>query len=402
MSASCTTWVASGYNEGQLGIDDLEERILTKFTPCTALYDYDIVSISTGRNHTLALTSNGRVYSFGSNSHGQLGLGDRRDRIEPNLIRMLMEEKIIKICASCEYSVAVNDKGEVWSWGSNANLQLGLGKLVKTQERMFPNLVYQNIQFPVKKIACGETHTLCLTRQGQVASWGKNCKGQLGLGNFLSRRSAFHVKDLEHEIITKIKCGATHSVFLTDKGMVYSVGDNQHFQLGHSHNYSYCSIPKPLQRSINGKKFIKVTCGSSFTIAMTDSSRVFLFGNFCNRVHRFQELIFSYPVTKLKSNHCSHHLLALDIRGDIYVMGQNNFGQLGQDDLSFKPDITVLETNCIINDFTVGENASFMLCGEYKSARSYMKRVCNFTDVQFYFNMNRGEPARKRVKLSDI
>jgi alpha-tubulin suppressor-like RCC1 family protein len=115
MSQLLHRWVAMGYNAGQLGIDELDDRIFAQPVPCTSLYDRNVIQISTGRNHTLALTSSGQVYSFGINSHGQLGLGDRHDRIEPTLIKMLTTEKIVQVCASCDYSVVLNGIVEIYN-----------------------------------------------------------------------------------------------------------------------------------------------------------------------------------------------------------------------------------------------------------------------------------------------
>jgi alpha-tubulin suppressor-like RCC1 family protein len=170
------------------------------------------------------------------------------------------------------------ERGEIFSFGSNASMQLGLGKLVKTQERMFPNLVYDSHEYPVVKITCGEMHTLCLTGKhhitlililadkGHVAAWGKNCKGQLGIGHFISRRSAVLIKSLERENITQIACGAAHSLLLADSGIVYSMGDNEHYQLGHSHKFMNCNSPRKLKR--NGR-FVNITCGENFSVLIT-------------------------------------------------------------------------------------------------------------------------------------
>jgi alpha-tubulin suppressor-like RCC1 family protein len=101
-------WVASGFNAGHLGVEDPDEARIVTNTSCPALLDLGIIEISSGRNHTLALTDTGQVYSMGCNSHGQLGQGDRRDRYEPTLIKMFTLEKIVQVCASYDYSVVLN------------------------------------------------------------------------------------------------------------------------------------------------------------------------------------------------------------------------------------------------------------------------------------------------------
>lgn len=76
-----------------------------------------IVMLATGRNHVLALDNKGRVYSWGKNDHGQLGLEDRRDRDSPEKIDEL--KNIVQIYAGENMSFAVDKFGQTFAWGEN-------------------------------------------------------------------------------------------------------------------------------------------------------------------------------------------------------------------------------------------------------------------------------------------
>jgi alpha-tubulin suppressor-like RCC1 family protein len=69
-------------------------------------------------------------------------------------------------------------------------------------------------------MACGGWHTVGLTKKGQVFSWGYNAEGQLGHGDKEARRLPTKVESLDRFVITTISCGKYHTVVLTDKGEI--------------------------------------------------------------------------------------------------------------------------------------------------------------------------------------
>ena len=85
----------------------------------------DIIEISAGLHHALALASDGRVYAWGDNSEGQLGAGSDAVRTQP--IQVLGFTNITQISAAGKFSLALQNDGTVWSWGENNDGQLGIG-----------------------------------------------------------------------------------------------------------------------------------------------------------------------------------------------------------------------------------------------------------------------------------
>jgi alpha-tubulin suppressor-like RCC1 family protein len=89
-----------------------------------------IVAISAGQYHSLLLDSQGRVFSFGNNESGQLGLGDNRGRMIPTLIRDIpggAVSSIVSIAAAVESSLISDTLGRVFGFGENNYKQLGPG-----------------------------------------------------------------------------------------------------------------------------------------------------------------------------------------------------------------------------------------------------------------------------------
>jgi len=116
------------------------DDVLPKLTIIDDLKSKNIKNMACGIDHYLALTEDGKVYSWGKNDNGQLGLGHRyvfcqRD-MKPRLIPLL--DHIVQIGCGCFFSYAVDNNGNIYTWGMNCNGQLGLGD---NRDRYSPELV---------------------------------------------------------------------------------------------------------------------------------------------------------------------------------------------------------------------------------------------------------------------
>jgi alpha-tubulin suppressor-like RCC1 family protein len=123
----------------------------------------NITKIASSNNcgHTLLLDNKGSVYSFGTGNFGQLGHGDLEDKNTPQVIAALSGQNIVNIEAGGNgtdgYSLALNDKGELYAWGSNEFGQLGLDDCNK---RTTPTKV--DVLSRITLISAGSNHTLAL------------------------------------------------------------------------------------------------------------------------------------------------------------------------------------------------------------------------------------------------
>lgn len=162
-------------NSGCLGLGPL----LTQSSPprlVQTLNDVKVkaLSVSCGRKHTLVLTDYG-VYSFGSNAYGQLGLGPFvHESPYPQLITTFNNKKIIDVCAGQYHSMALTVNGQVFTWGWGIHGQLGHGQC---DNEYYPKLL--QFQFQIKQIAAGHAHSFVLTVDGKLYGFGSNVFGQL-------------------------------------------------------------------------------------------------------------------------------------------------------------------------------------------------------------------------------
>jgi alpha-tubulin suppressor-like RCC1 family protein len=143
----------------------------------------NIVAVTGGEGHTLALAADGVVYAWGQNAQGQLGLGtaDTGNHTTPAQVPGL--SGIVAISAGYRYSLALKNDGTVYSWGQNADGELGNGSLGTG------NCACVAVPAPVSgltgvvSIAAGEGHGLAILQDGTVRAWGDNGAGQVGVAS---------------------------------------------------------------------------------------------------------------------------------------------------------------------------------------------------------------------------
>ncbi|ASQ44992.1 RCC1 domain-containing protein [Legionella clemsonensis] len=223
-----------GYNNfSQLGLGHRAPQSTPQLI--TALNE-KITDIFAGDYLSFCLSAEGKVYAFGTNQSGQLGLKKIGETSSPKLITNLQHIKITSIVSKNTHTLFLSEAGEVFSTGSSYNGALGLGKIHHTKTPLRIEALSNKM---IKKIAAGSFHSLCIDEKGTVYSFGSNTKKQLGLQahQLQGQDSLFvpqPVSDLEGEIITAVAAGECHTVCLTQKGEVYSFGGNSDHQLGHS------------------------------------------------------------------------------------------------------------------------------------------------------------------------
>ncbi|XP_048366402.1 E3 ISG15--protein ligase Herc6-like [Sphaerodactylus townsendi] len=132
-----------------------------------------------GKDHSLAICSNGSVFSWGAGTFGQLGTGELKDRLIPKKIDGLSTFKVIQVACGHYHSIALTKDGRVFSWGQNIYGQLGIGKEVSSHGR--PQHVTALDGIPLAQVAAGGAHSFALSLLGVAYGWGRNHVHQLGL-----------------------------------------------------------------------------------------------------------------------------------------------------------------------------------------------------------------------------
>jgi len=223
---------------GQLGVGPKSNVGLNKVN-----FPERIISISCGNDHSIALSASGKLYTWGSNSSGQLGLSHSNNVNRPEEFNRV-HDRILKVVAGYMHTAVFTEKGELFAFGFIHNdLKFGSdGKLIKS----FPP------QDKIISLASGSAHILALSASGAVYGYGVNGHGQLG-GDIKLITHVQEITSLRGRKIVQISTGFQHSVALTSTGQVFSFGRNERGQLGIGHSKLQTT---PAQVNIPGVKRI--------------------------------------------------------------------------------------------------------------------------------------------------
>lgn len=160
------------------------------------LLDKRILQLCAGKHHSLAVTQDGHLYSWGYGRWGRLGQGNEVDQPDPCLLLSLLREKVqvVQVASGEHHTIAVTRQGDVFTWGSDRYGQLGHGTFGRDNstasagpDRDTDNILLEPRRVEalrrvfVLQVAAGDAHSLCFAKQDELYAWGSNKSGQLGL-----------------------------------------------------------------------------------------------------------------------------------------------------------------------------------------------------------------------------
>ena len=208
-------------NKGQLG--DGSPGATNTTSP--ALLTTGAAAIAAGNEFLLVVKTDGTVYGTGENSSSQLGDGSTTDR--SSLVQMSGISTAIAAAAAERHSILLLSGGTLKGIGFNGYGNLGDGGT--TSPRMSP--VSVGTLSNITAIASGWDHVVARESDGTVWAWGRNISGQVGNGN-TGTNATSPVELTSISSIAKIGAGASHSIAVTTDGIVYTWGLNTAAQLG--------------------------------------------------------------------------------------------------------------------------------------------------------------------------
>lgn len=339
---------------GRLGHGDLVREGSVSTPACVQafhLLQNRVEAVSCGGQHTLAITQQG-VYGWGSSLYGQVGVGTRHVYHRPMLIETLMSESCVAVSCGQYHSLTLTADNQVYSWGWGVHGQLGHGD---PEDRLTPDRIVHLNGRSVTMVAAGYCHSLVLTEAGEVWSFGCGYFGQLGVGSSHKNTLPTLVKALS-EPITIISTKYFHSVAVTANNRVHSWGC-------HPHNLRYSAsalrrsrqqgqtasmptgdgtemfhLPTLVDTTFIHSRVIQVCCGSLHTLLLTVDGEVFVYGrNLEGQLGTGgrQDERIPKMLTRINDQHmvylCTGGEFNLALDGDfsLWVWGKNDTGQLG-------------------------------------------------------------------------
>jgi alpha-tubulin suppressor-like RCC1 family protein len=316
---SIWTW---GYNnQSQAGDGSQLDKHLPYKTQLENMKD-----ITSGYQHTVAIDKEGFVWTWGSNTYGQIGDGTTTNRITPYKINEIND--IVSIAAGKYHTIALKDDGTVWQWGWDTVNQVNKSPILING---LENII---------AISASGNHSIALKNDGTVLTWGYNNSGQLGNGSFTNSSSPVFVRyqnpttnqfELLKDII-KIDAGDWHSIALKNDGTVFIWGYNGYGVLGVG-----TSSNKNTATKVNSiTNAIDIAAGFEHSVALKDDGTVWTWGD--NKYGQLGDGTLyrkTYPIkvaglpdiVSISAGAC--FTLTLDNRGTPWVWGENKYGALG-------------------------------------------------------------------------
>ncbi|MDD4964543.1 MAG: FG-GAP-like repeat-containing protein [Gallionella sp.] len=229
-----------------------------------------MTKISAGQFHSCTVTATGGVKCWGLNTQGQLGDNTLIDRLTPVDV-VGLTSGVVAISSGNNHTCALTSVGGVKCWGENFYGGLGDNSTVN---RSTPVDVI-GLTSGVVAISAGGTHTCALTVAGGVKCWGDNIYGELGDNTTLNRSTPVDVSGLTSGVAA-ISAGFWHSCALTTTGGMKCWGDNWYGQMGNGNNVGPQQVPVDVPSLLSGVSGI--AAGAIHTCALTTTGGVKCWG----------------------------------------------------------------------------------------------------------------------------
>ena len=377
--------------DGQLGIGGSSDSLVpTDLVASGILSGKNARMLASGRAHTLALTEDGTLCSWGSNSSGQLGNSNTFDSsvaVDVTIPDFLMGKEIATVAAGGDASYVLCSDGTLAAWGENSSGQLGDG-LSRVNSLVPLNLTGKGALATrtVVAIVAGNEHCLALCDDGRVVAWGANAHGQLGCGDTASTnppRLVIANGVLAGKNVVSITAGWKHSMALCSDGSIAAWGGNDFGQLG---NYSTADSSVPVSvlkiAGLSGKTVTGISAGGSHSLAVTSDGSVAAWGlnssgqlgNGGNNnsyvpvgVSRISGALIGKNVTSVSA--AFDHSLAICSDGTLVAWGANSNGKLGNNSTTSSNLPVNISTSGVLSSKEVstvfaGSQQSFVICAD--------------------------------------
>lgn len=319
-----------GQNDnGQLGLGD--SGVTThRSSPVQVGTDKNWLSVAGGLGHSIAIKSVNTLYSWGTNTYGQLGQKDTDHRSFPVQVGVLNDWYLAQ-CGNA-HTMVIKADGSLWAWGENSDGQLGLGyETLLSAESQNVSPVQVGVLNDWALASAGRDHTISIKTNGTLWTWGRNNFGQLGHGDSTNRSTPVQVGTDTDWL--SISCGFAHSTAIKTNGTLWTFGYNVDGELGLGDTIGRS---EPTQVG-SDEDWILVSAARLFNIAIKGDGLWTWGDNGSGQLGLGNEITQLSPAqvsTDIDWTFCDggvNHSVAIK-SGGLWAWGDNNYGQLGHGD----------------------------------------------------------------------
>jgi len=273
---------------GQLGHGHLRnETVPVKVEGLPAKEDERPIHVSAGWSYSALVTDRGNVYTWGWGEGGRLGHGDTVNQAYPRYVAGFTKWRVSPVASiACGYGhcLAITQAGDVLAWGNGTYGELGMGQGDTTVALLWgiPRVVPALAGTKIVAAAAGAHHSCCVAEDGSVYSWGSSADGQLGRpakagARFDGIPQLMEDADCKPIKGTQVACGFTHTLVLSTEGDVYGCGSNLSNQLCGGDAVSCYEVPVKIE-VFEGKNCTAIAAGREHSLVLTGRQEVVAFG----------------------------------------------------------------------------------------------------------------------------
>lgn len=345
--------------DGQLGLGDTSDQ--DEPTYVDALRGVGVRQIACGSGHTVVLTTEGEVYTWGRGDDGRLGHGDNGWKYVPRITQSLSGHVVVQVTCGSYHTAAISSNGDLFTWGGGM-----YGKLGHSNEsgQATPKRVEGLVGLTVSQVACGSRHTAVITTQGSIYTWGDKENGVAGHGDVEGHQYTPKLLErLAGKTIVQLSACGFHTGCLTDQGECFTWGEGKFGRLGHGTERN-CHSPR-LVEALLGKRPRQIACGGFHTAVVTEDGKMYTFGGgehgqlgHNDRVNKVKPtLVQALEGVFISQISCGwSHSVALTATGKVYTVGNGDHGKLG---LGSSRKVSVPQIVDKLKDYRVVRIASY-------------------------------------------
>ena len=323
---------SSGCNSfGQLGIG----KNISKSNKFEHLNIPKCDYISCGYSFTLAKTINNCLYSWGAGDNGRLGHGNIKNVYLPTKL-LCNFENIMYFYSGSVHAVLLTINGNIYSWGQ----KYYTGHNNKEDVLLPKNLIIDDnnlMKFSRISVGIGGYHTIVITENDEIYTWGHNQVGQLGISpdkNQIKNNTDLGlaiipvptkvISNINNTII-HVMCGWGHTIILCKNGSVWTCGRNSRGQLGIdklicSENEITCYMDTLTEiLFFRDKKIIHVFAGGEYSGAVNDNGDIYMWGNNSGQNIQTLDKNIEYTINPTKINISKPSLISCGVDSTIFL-----------------------------------------------------------------------------------
>ena len=351
-------------NNGNLG----DNTTTNRSSPVqTIAYGANWKQVSSGSYHTACIKTDGTLWIWGWNYRGQIG-DNTSTNVSSPVQTITFGTNWKNVSSGVDHCAAIKTDGTLWCWGRNIYGQLGdntiTDKSSPVQTIAF-GTNWKQVSAGNGTFAAGGNNTAAIKTDGTLWCWGLNSTGQLGDNTVINRSSP--VQTIAFGTNWKqVSAGNGNFAAIKNDGTLWTCGYNLYGQLGDN---SIVKKSSPVQTVAYGTNWKQVSCGHSHTAAIKTDGTLWIWGGnttygnlgdntTVSRSSPVQTIAYG---TNWKSVTCaSQHTAAIKTDGTLWIWGDNQYGQLGNN--------TLVSKSSPIQTILYGPTWKSVSCGQFHAA----------------------------------